>query len=189
MAGVFYRLESLTKRALLAFILFTAVFPVLADDSTSAYAAWVKPWAARPITSAALGDAGLKCITTTVCGEVPLSVAKNMTSLERLDLAYRIRASATEVTTNGASHCYFVSNSDVKPGSLNRLTADDLKRLDQWIARLPEDNAQLPPPGRRVVVQVLEKGRWRVRVYDGASAPPEVKAILGLLANPFDKIL
>jgi hypothetical protein len=69
------------------------------------------------------------------------------------------------------------------------LTTDHLNQLRQLLDQLPEDNLQLPPPGRRIVVQVLENGQWHVRVYDGNKVPPEVKAILGLLANPFDKII
>jgi hypothetical protein len=192
-AGDFNRFVGLMQSAAAAFVLFAAVCAAQAGDSAadaSAYAAWIKPWAARPVTSAALGDSGLTCIVTTVRGEVPSSVVTGMTPLERLDLAYRIRVSAAEVATNGYCHFYFVSNTETKSSnSASSLTTDHLNQLRQLLDQLPEDNLQLPPPGRRIVVQVLENGQWHVRVYDGNKVPPEVKAILGLLANPFDKII
>jgi hypothetical protein len=54
---------------------------------------------------------------------------------------------------------------------------------------LPDDQGQLPPAGKRVVVQVWENGAWRVRVYDGNHLPSELKSLLDLLANPYDKFL
>ena len=43
--------------------------------------------------------------------------------------------------------------------------------------------------GRRVVVQTLADGQWRVRVFDGNNLPLELKAVLELLANPCDQLL
>ena len=56
----------------------------------------------------------------------------------------------------------------------------DQKRLDQLLSRLPDDGARLPPPGRRVVLQVPEGDHSRARVYDLANAPDEVLEILRL---------
>jgi hypothetical protein len=191
-AGGFNPFAGSIKYLAAALILFGTVCATLAADAVadaSAYAAWIKPWAARPVNSAALGDGGLACIVTTVSGEALLSPATQLTPLQRLDSAYRIRVSAAEVATNGAAYCYFVSNTETKSSPVKLLPADSFDQLKQLLVQLPEDNSQLPPPGRRIVVQVLENGQWRVRVYDGTKAPQALKSILGLLANPFDKIL
>jgi hypothetical protein len=47
----------------------------------------------------------------------------------------------------------------------------------------------LPPPGQRIVVQVWEQDHWRLRVYDRATAPLEIRTLLVFLANPFDNNL
>jgi len=173
-------------RALVAFALSGAVFPVAAADDP-AYAAWVKPWAESPATSRWLSGMGLKLIVTTVRGEVPLSVVTNMTMLESLYLAYHLKVTVAEVATNGDGYCHFITNTGGKDAPLGRLTSKQLKQLDRWLAKLPDDGAQLPPPGRRVVVQTWADGAWHLRVYQGNNPPAELKSILGLLANPFDK--
>lgn len=176
-----------------AWLWLAAGFPLRAaetDDAAAApdaYARWVKPWAERPLTSPALGGVELKALVTTVRGEVPLSVVTNMTPLERLEQSYRLKISTTEVAANGDCHSAFISNTETKSAPVRRLSSDELNRLDEELARLPDDHAQLPPPGGRVIVQTPENGAWRVRVYDGTQPPAEVKAVLDLLANPFDR--
>lgn len=176
--------------ALAAGVFFAVTSPAVAAEPAADYAAWTKSWVSRPSTNAALGDASLKAVVSIVAGEKELSAVTNMTPVERLDLAYHLKISATDVATNGSCHCYFVSNtgSQAEP---RQLSPGDLQKLDEALSRLPDDHAQLPPPGKRVVVQVWEKekGAWHVRVYDGKHLPPEVKAVLDLLANPCDKYL
>ena len=176
----------------MGFALLAAVCPALAADSASdaaapsAYAKWIKPWAARPTTSPVLGGAELKVMVTTVQGEASASAATSLTPLERLYQGYHIKVSTAEVATNGDYRSYFVSNTDALTTPVRRLSEKDFQQLEQWLAQLPEDNGQLPPPGHRVIVQVLEDDQWHIHVYDGAKAPSEVKSILALLANPFD---
>ena len=184
-------LVAMSARIFVVFTLLAATFPLLAADSgddasaSSAYAKWIKPWAARPATSPVLGGAELKVMVTTVQGEVPLFTVTNMTPLQRLYQGYQIKVSTSEVATNGDYRSYFVSNTDSLTTPVHRLAAKDLQQLEQWIAQLPEDNSQLPPPGQRVIVQVLEDDAWHIHVYDGTKAPAAVKSILELLGKPF----
>jgi hypothetical protein len=173
--------------AALAALFLLLVLPAAAADS--AYAAWIKPWAERPLTSPALGEAGLKVIVSTITGEAESSAVAQMNPVERLNLAYRIRVAADEVATNGVYRSYFVSNTGSDATGSRPLAEADFQKLTELLGQLPDDHAQLPPAGRRVVVQVAENGQWRVRVYDGNQLPPEVKAVLEQLANPFDKQL
>ena len=184
------KLAAMSARMFIVFTLLAATFPLLAADSgddaaASAYAKWIKPWAARPTTSPVLGGAELKVMVTTVSGEAPLSTVTNMTPLQRLYQGYQIKVSTSEVATNGDYRSYFVSNTDSLTTPVHRLAAKDLQQLEQWIAQLPEDNSQLPPPGQRVIVQVLEDDAWHIHVYDGTKAPAAVKSILELLGKPF----
>ncbi len=178
------------QRIAVAAVFFTTVVSLLAvadtSPSASAYAKWIKPWAARPTTSAALNGAELKLIVTTVRGEAAPDAVAAMTPKERLYLSFHIMVSATEVATNGDSLSYFTSNTQSSRAPVKPLSADDLQKLDQAVAQLPDDGGQLPPAGQRVIVQVLENGQWHVHVYDGAAAPAPVKSILTLLANPYE---
>lgn len=175
-------------------LLFTAVFSTRAEVSTNSpssaadYAQWTKSWAERPITNSIPDGPGLKVVVTIVKGEAPLSATTKMTPVERLYQAYHIRIIGSEIATNGSCRCYFSSNTDARVVPLRQLSADQLKQLDELLARLPDDNMTLPPPGQRIVVQVLEQDHWRIHVYNGAAMPPEIHSILALIDNPFNQM-
>lgn len=183
------------KRAFIACVFLAATLTLRAGDSNakpgpmSDYARWIKPWSERATNSAQLGGAELKVVVTTVSGEQPLSVVTNMTPLERLNLAYHLKTVGTEITTNGLCWSYFASNTDSQGTPVRQLAGAEIKQLDELLTQLPDDKSVLPPPGQRLVVQVLERGHWRVHVYDRKTAPPKVLALLKLVANPFDKSL
>jgi len=123
-----------------------------------------------------------------VKGEADAAAVAAMTPLQRLDLAFHIQVSTAEVATNGSLRSYNVSNSDAKTSTVRRLAPEDFQLLDALLDRLPDDHAQLPPAGRRVIVQFLSSGQWQIRVYDGNQLPPEVQDLLSLLAKPYDKL-
>ncbi|MEI7534055.1 MAG: hypothetical protein WCK57_06750 [Verrucomicrobiae bacterium] len=170
-----------------AVLFFFAGFSLSAADSNSAYASWIKPWSERPATSPALA-AGLKLIVSNVRGEVDIAQAVAMTPIQRLNLSYHIQVSTAEVATNGSIRSYVVSNTDARTSEVRPLASGVINNLDDLIAMLPPDGSQLPPAGNRIVVQFRADGQWRVRVYDGNHLPPEVKALLGWLAKPYDKL-
>ena len=173
-----------------AVLFFTAAFSLSADnsDSDSAYARWIKPWSERPAASPALDGAGLKLIVSNVRGEADAAVVAAMTPVQRLNLAYHIRVSATEVATNGGFRSYVVSNTDARTSDVRWLSPNEIRQLDELLGQLPADNSQLPPPGNRVVLQVWTDGQWRVHVYDGNHLPPEAQAVVNHLAKPYSKL-
>lgn len=179
-------------RTFIAVILLAAVFAARAEDAANSlpavsdYAHWIKPWAERPVTNSVSGGAGLKVVVSVVTGEAPLSTVTNMSPVERLAAAFHINVVASEITTNGACRFYSVSNTDAKLAPARQFSADALQQLDDLLARLPDDGLTLPPAGQRVVVQVLEQDHWRVRVYDRAAAPVEIRSLLALINNPLD---
>jgi hypothetical protein len=176
-------------RGFVAAVIFAAVLSTFAADSTTTYANWVKPWLERPVTSPALAGAGLKLVVSRVQGEADATTVTAMSAVERAQLAYRIKVAAAEVTTNGNLRTYFISNTDARSSAVRSLAAGDLALLDPLLTQLPDDRAQLPPAGERIVVQFLNAdGQWRVRVYDGKNLPLEVKDLLALLAKPYDKL-
>lgn len=174
---------------LLACLVGMAGLGTFAADAPTFYAAWVKPWSERPITSPALDGVELKAVVSIVAGEADANRVADMTPAERLGLAYRIKVSATEVATNGVARSYLVSNTGNSSTTPRELSAAEFQKLGEALAALPSDDSQLPLAGRRVVVQTLENGKWTVRVYDGRKLPTEVKTLLDQLANPYDKLL
>lgn len=194
MIGRYSRWATRRLRALTVCVLTGAVFSASAADSageastTTDYARWIKPWSEHTNSSSRLG-AELKVVVTFVAGERPLSVVTNLTPVQRLDLAYHLKTAGSEITTNGACWSYYASNLAAKEAPVRQLSADELQQLDELLAHLPDDNQTLPPPGKRVIVQVLEAGHWRIRVYDLTTVPAEVRALLTFIANPFEKTL
>ncbi|HEX7570700.1 MAG TPA: hypothetical protein VF492_09360 [Verrucomicrobiae bacterium] len=175
-------------RSLFAAVIVFAALPLFAADSDPAYARWVKSWAERPVTSPALGGAGLKLVVSCVRGEAADATVTAMTPVDRLKLSYHIKVSSTEVATNGSFRTFTLSNTDAQTSAVRQLSVEDLKILDPLLGQLPDDHAQLPPAGQRVVVQFLTAGQWHVRVYDGNKLPPEVTDVVNLLAKPYDKL-
>jgi WD40 repeat protein len=78
-----------------------------------------------------------------------------------------------------------VTSGAVQGGGPSWLAAEDLQVMRSLIAelreRLPDDHSILPPPGRRLVLQVWKKnGGPMAGVYDRANLPDSVLEILGL---------
>jgi hypothetical protein len=185
--GKIYRLPVVRRFAFA--VLLTAALSAFAADSATTYANWVKPWLERPVTSPALAGAGLKLVVSRVQGEADTATVTAMSAVQRAQLAYHIQVAAAEVATNGSLRTYFISNTDARSSAVRSLAAGDLALLDPLLAQLPDDHAQLPPAGERIVVQFLNAdGQWRVYVYDGKNLPLEVKDLLMLLAKPYDKL-
>jgi hypothetical protein len=181
-------LAALAGRIGIAVIFLAVALPLFAADTTNVYTNWIKPWTERPATSAALAGAGLKLIVSNVRGEADKTTVVAMTPLQRLDLAYHIRVSAMEVATNGGCRSYVVSNTDARTSDVRWLSPAEISELDQLLGQLPADDSQLPPPGNRVVLQIWADDQWHVHVYNGNDLPPEVEAVLSLLAKPYAKL-
>lgn len=85
-----------------------------------------------------------------------------------------------KVALNGALSHFSISDFGQKGGSGSSIAVDDLKRLDELLAKLPDDGGRLPAAGRRVLIQTTVTDRTIVRVYDLANAAPEILEILRL---------
>ena len=174
--------------AVLALVFCLATPSLFAADAADAYANWIKPWTEQATNSPVLGGAGLKLLVSCVQGETNAAAAAAMSPVDRLALAYHLQVLATEVATNGEFRSYAVSNTNPQTSAVRQLSPSDFTMLNLLVNRLPSDNGQLPPPGKRVVMQSLADGQWRVRVYDGNHLAPEVEDVLNLLAKPYDKL-
>ncbi|MGO9114243.1 MAG: WD40 repeat domain-containing protein [Thermoguttaceae bacterium] len=92
----------------------------------------------------------------------------------------RVEGRGCTVAADGGVYYVVWGPFGTQGGGPTTIPADDQKQLDKLLSKLPDDGARLPPPGRRVVLQVPERGHCRARVYDRANAPDEVLEILRL---------
>jgi WD40 repeat protein len=67
-----------------------------------------------------------------------------------------------------------------KSGCCSQIDKDELERIGQLLSDLPGDHSQLPPKGRRLVLQIPSGDKYDVRVYDLANAPDTVLELLRL---------
>jgi WD40 repeat protein len=85
------------------------------------------------------------------------------------------------VTTDGYVKSFSHTSFGTKGGgSGTPLPAETLARLDELLAKLPDDGGRLPPPDRRLMLQTNSGDKMSVRVYDRAHAPAVVWEILRL---------
>lgn len=82
-----------------------------------------------------------------------------------------------EVATNGQVRSFAAGGSGTVTG-YRAIPEADRQRLERLLTELPEGNGPLPPPGRRLILQVVVENRCRLHVYDRAHAPDLVWEVL-----------
>jgi hypothetical protein len=139
----------------------------------SEYDEWVRHHTTASRTESFLQEAGkteevqvpLKLVITAVYGdEDPSNTWPEVTSYIYISADWRVR--------------YVTVSSHDARGGWGSILKDDQTRLDQLLSRLPDDGSCLPPPNRRLALQVADGNRFRV--YDRANAPDGVLGILRL---------
>jgi len=70
-----------------------------------------------------------------------------------------------------------------------KILESDQKKLDALLARLPDGLSRLPPPDRRLVLQVPSPKGVVARVYDRANAPEQVLEILRLAKSTINSFV
>ncbi len=157
-----------------------ATFGVPTASGTD-YDEWIRFYAGKPPSGWFPGREGtprdvpvpLKLIVTAIEGDEPRDDPR------MLEISGP-SAYGCQVAVDGRVHHFFRSPRGVKGAGYPALSEEDRKRLDQLLLKLPDDGARLPPPNRRVVLQVPDGDHCRARVYDRADAPDEVCEILRL---------
>ena len=94
-------------------------------------------------------------------------------------------ATSLSVSNDGTVSMTSITPGAIQGGGPGKLPAESRKILRSLIASLaahpPDDYSQLPPPGRRAVLQMTRGKKVLARVYDRADMPLGVLAILGLM--------
>ena len=150
------------------------------------YENWVRPYRQSP-TVDVLDSSGrtvatraLLAITVVQGDDLPIDENHARVSGN----GYRIVTDQWIVSTDGRiSH--FNSNSTSIGGSSPDLTKKDLLGLSRLLHQLTDHQSQLPPPGRRLVIQAPAAGGVVVRVYDRANLPDPVLEIIRIVRVRF----
>jgi hypothetical protein len=87
--------------------------------------------------------------------------------------------SGIKVTPAGNGYFYWHGESN-GIGSPVKLPEEFFVRLQQFVAKPPDDGKRLPPPGHRVIVRAALDGAISVRVFDRAYLPDEIIELIRL---------
>ncbi len=143
------------------------------------YENWVRPYTWRPLTLNFGGEVvRLRLIITAVEGDEEIPSPREPSILTKLN--DRTVAYGCQIFADGRIHYFHRNSTGVSGSGYPTIPEGELERLDQLLAKLPDDGARLPPAGRRLVVQAPDGNRWRARVYDRADAHAEILEVLRL---------
>jgi WD40 repeat protein len=135
------------------------------------YAAWIRPYEVRPLGANFGGEQGeVRLAITAIEGD-------DRDSYGVVDYSRRYGG---YVSTDGRRRYFYRNVMGTQGGGDRALPDADQKRLDTLLADLPDDRSYLPPPNRRLVVQVVDGDRVKARVYDRSNAPDKVWEIIRL---------
>ena len=141
------------------------------------YAVWMRPYQTGPL-KARFGDepGEVKLVITAIEGDTPKPPDSSAFSI-RLDPQVRYGCA---VSIDGRLSYFYYSARGVKGSGYPRMADADQKQLSELLEHLPDDFSALPPPERRLVLQVAGADRVIARVYDRANAPETILQILRL---------
>lgn len=89
------------------------------------------------------------------------------------------------ISNDGEGRWFSRGSLSVKGSCCSKIEKTQLEQIDRLLANLPDDHSQIPPNGRRVVFQIPENDKFKVRVYDLANAPDEILELLRLTKTGF----
>lgn len=144
--------------------------------STTTYQEWVEHNAQKAFQAENMDGkaADLKVVITIIQGEVEGEAAHDIRSSQT---RYE-----TELFADGRSRSFRYNSRGSSGGEGGTpLPANQLARIDQLLARLPDDHGILPPVSRRLLIETANQPERHVRVYDLANAPPDICELMRLL--------
>lgn len=92
---------------------------------------------------------------------------------------YQESSHGFELMMDGHLQSFAITPRGIKGGgSTDPLPAEQLARIDHLLAKLPDDRRLLPPPERRIMVEIVASPQHRVHVFDLANAPSELHELM-----------
>jgi WD40 repeat protein len=182
-SGEIYMNPFLSIRILSVALLFCAAHAQVAqtklpeiNQTASGYEDWIKPYklASTRYRFSANGTQP-KLIISVVIEREPDANEKHS-----FLLGNEKSISGLEISGEGKVAYFSQSPLDPKGSCCSQIDKDELERIGQLLANLPDDHSRLPPNGRRLVLQIPSGDKYDVRVYDLANAPNTVLELLRL---------
>jgi hypothetical protein len=162
---------------------YPSVLKIEKHINDSQYESWIEPYRQGPLqakyydpqTSTGRSDPALIKVVIIEGDEKP---PDNHTA-EHYGPRLQITLYGTSVSDLGVLSGFEHDGMGFKGGGTSVLSEEDRTRLAELARNLPDDRSQLPPKGRRIVIQT---GHPRdARVYDRTHLPGEVREILRLM--------
>jgi WD40 repeat protein len=151
------------------------------EELRKQYEAWVRAYRQTPPADGFVSRnhvASRELLTITVIEGDDLPVQKEQ--IEPLGNNYRIVTYGCSVSTKGRVSYFQYDSGGFKGSGYPILPKQNLKQVKLLAANLLDDHSQLPPPGRRLIIQAATSGKTSVRVYDRANMPDAVLQIIRL---------
>lgn len=158
-------------------------FALMSAPATSApqdYQEWIRPYRDGPLRGW-FGDAPgeVRLRITAIEGDAPKPVPQKGPVRMLAGLGYSIKYGSVVSTEGRVSH-FSHTATNIRNSGFSQISAADQQSLKALLQSLPDDFGRLPPPDRRLVLQVPSPEGIVARVYDRANAPQQVLEILRL---------
>src|SRR5215469_11961956 len=157
------------------------------ENRAERYESWLSRYKSGRLTGAVSDHRQIQMAITIVSGD---DLAPNAERASVSGPGYRTGGITTEtfaVSTEGTVSMMRYTPGGAQGGGPSKLEDEGFRRLGALMADLPDDHSRLPPPGRRLVVQVASQTGILARVYDRANLPEsilEMLRIVGADAGP-----
>lgn len=151
--------------------------PASVQSKSDTYDSWMSPFKKGPLHAAFTDDHAIQLAVTIISGD-------DHEDAKSTPDPFRFRNSMITVflvSTEGTVQMVRTTSRAIQGGGPGKLPDEDFRKLGPLIAHLPDDHSQLPPKGRRMVVQVATSNGIEARAYDRANAPENVLEILRLI--------
>jgi hypothetical protein len=153
-----------------------------AADATEDYRSWIKPYTKSSRKGGLDGDQ-VQVSITVLDGD---NLAPVPSAGRRFCGDYCCQMNTTySLSSDGMASSTQITPMAVQGAGPGRLPAGELQTVQKLTRDLlehpPDDHAILPPPGRRLVLQVEARHKAIARVYDRADIPSPVMEALGLI--------
>lgn len=148
------------------------------ESKRQAYDGWIRDYTGHPPSIGAGPEAKPALIVITAIEGEDTNVADRHRISVRLDYPPEYGG---RVLPDGKVYFFGRRVFNLSTAADATIPKSDLGRLKKLIRKLPSDHFVLPPPGRRLVVQVSTADGVLARVYDRANLPERILEILPLI--------
>jgi len=102
-----------------------------------------------------------------------------ITSFNHEEDDMRKTSSGVRLSNNNMRHWFYHSSRGSRGGGGSEpLSAETMQTIDRLLSELPEDRNILPPPNRRILIELINKEKTKAWAFDRANLPRKVSELL-----------